>query len=71
MSKVLVDAERLDLLIKLADLSNHSVCNDGTIKDCILNCCGVCAFHDGLNCAFDFAGYKRIKEWLKGEKHGD
>lgn len=71
MSKVLVDVERLDLLIKLADLSKHSVCNDGTIIDCMLNCCGTCEFYDGFNCAFDFAGYNRIKDWVKGEEHGN
>lgn len=68
MGKILVDEDRLNELIKLADLSGHSVCNDGIIRDCVLNCCGICAFHDGLNCAFDFAGYRGIKEWLKSEE---
>ena len=64
MKKILVDAERLVLLIKLADLSNHTVCLDGTIRDCDLNSCCDCSFHDGLHCFYDFDDYKGIIDWL-------
>lgn len=67
MNKIIIDSDRLDLLLNIVDLSGYCILKNGKIGECTNNLCDSCVFCDGLYCSYDSDDYKRVIDWLKGE----